>query len=497
MGKKTFTGIGITAARPLCARILLGFAIVFIIVMVYLAVRFTRDTPVDYADPIEHIKYGSVGSEHEFGVPYWLWQVLPVLFADKLPGKGYASLGFVYEDGRDLPVGMSKRRYRGFDVVWLNCAFCHTGTVRDTPDAKPRVIVGMPANTFDFHAFTRFFMSVGMDPRFTPQRVLLEMDRIGADLSWVDRALMRYYIIYFARERMLSLKGRLAFLDQQPPWGPGRVDTFNPLKAYFNFPMDKLPARELIGTADFPSIWNVRQREGMQLHWDGNNTSLEERNKSAALGAGVTPPTIDRVRIKRVEDWLLDSKPPAYPYPIDQQLAAAGKSLYAQNCASCHGVDGQNFAGEYVGKVEPIEKIGTDRHRLDSYTLAVNANQNTLYAGYPWRFKNFRKTFGYANMPLDGLWLRAPYLHNGSVPNMRDLLEPSWRRPKVFYRGNDLYDRSRMGFVGNVAEENGRHYFRFDTAVPGNSNQGHEGARYGTTLSAQQKDALVEYLKTF
>ena len=48
-----------------------------------------------------------------------------------------------------------------------------------------------------------------------------------------------------------------------------------------------------------------------------------------------------------------------------------------------------------------------------------------LYAGYPRRFSHFRKTYGYANMPLDGVWLRAPYLHNGSVPTLRDLLNPA------------------------------------------------------------------------
>ncbi len=100
-------------------------------------------------------------------------------------------------------------------------------------------------------------------------------------------------------------------------------------------------------------------------------------------------------------------------------------------------------------------------------------------------------------MPLDGLWLRAPYLHNGSVPTARALLEPSANRPKVFYRGNDVYDPVNLGFVSDVAGQNGHTFFKFDTSLPGNSNEGHEGPRYGTTLSAEEKDALVEYLKNF
>jgi hypothetical protein len=144
--------------------------------------------------------------------------------------------------------------------------------------------------------------------------------------------------------------------------------------------------------------------------------------------------------------------------------------------------------------VTPIDAIATDRRRLDSYTTVLAVNQSTLYAGYPWRFTHFRKTFGYANMPLDGLWLRAPYLHNGSVPTLRDLLERVDDRPKVFYRGNDLYDPVRVGFVFNLPDENGRRYFEFDTKIEGNANVGHA---YGTDLGADDKTALVEFLKTF
>jgi hypothetical protein len=267
--------------------------------------------------------------------------------------------------------------------------------------------------------------------------------------------------------------------------------------------MDKLPDEELIGPADYPSIWDQRPRQGMHLHWDGNNTSVEERNKSAALGAGVTPVTIDLERIKRIEDWLLDLKPPSYPKEIDQAKAAEGKQVYVQYCAQCHGMkEGDTYLFDTkrftrLGQVEPIEKIGTDPGRLNSYSEILSVNQNTLYTGYPWRFTHFRKTYGYANMPLDGIWLRAPYLHNGSVPTLRDLLEPTENRPNVFYRGYNVYDWEKVGFISDVAEEGGHRFFKFNTQVEGNSNAGHEGEIYGTHLSGAQKDAIVEYMKTF
>jgi hypothetical protein len=302
------------------------------------------------------------------------------------------------------------------------------------------------------------------------------------------------------RERMLTIRDRLGFIKQQPEWGPGRVDTFNPLKVYFNFPVEKIAEEESIGVTDFPSIWYQGQRRDlkMELHWDGNNVSLEERNRSAAMGAGVTPPTADRPRMKRIADWLLDFPAPVYPYPIDKDLAARGAPIYRQYCSDCHGADGKSFTGKYVGKVTPIADIGTDRRRLDSYTYDLAVNQNLIFAGYgDERFSHFRKTYGYANSPLDGIWLRAPYLHNGSVPSLRDLLNAGDQRPKRFYRGYNVYDQKRVGFVSDVAEEKGRKFFVYDTAEPGNSNQGHEGKRYGTELSDADKNALVEYLKSF
>ena len=133
------------------------------------------------------------------------------------------------------------------------------------------------------------------------------------------------------------------------------------------------------------------------------------------------------------------------------------------------------------------ESIGRDVPRI------ARAPLNNLFAS-PYRFTHFRKTNGYANHPLDGIWLRAPYLHNGSVPTLRDLLDAPGSRPKVFYRGYDVYDQVKLGFVSDVEAADGQLFSRYDTSVPGNGNMGHE---YGTSLPGADKDAIVEYLKTF
>lgn len=481
---------------------------IVLLVIVYLAVRFNADRPVDYRAEVDHFKYGSIGSEPGGSLsaavggllpPYEIFKVLPQVCSDKLPG-GYASLGFIFEPDHDLPIGVSRRFRLGVDQVGLNCAVCHTGTVRETPQSPPVIVAGMPSHQLHLQEFFRFVLDCTLDERFTPSHVLALMDQGGADLGWFDRAVYRHAVIPRTREQTLQLSRRLALLmsDRVTEWGPGRVDTFNPYKGMqFNWQLERLPIEELMAASDFPSLWNQKPRHGMQLHWDGNNDSVDERNLSASLGAGVTPVTIDHRRLERVKNWIWEQPPPPYPYAIDGVRAARGRELYQAQCVQCHAdhrfKDGV-IEGKGVGTVVPIQEIGTDPYRLNSYTYVFASNQYTLYPESPYRFKRFRKTHGYANHPLDGIWARAPYLHNGAVPTLRDLLDSPDMRPQRFYRGYDVFDMRKVGFVSDVAQEHGRRFFAFDTSLPGNGNGGHV---YGTTLSAADKDALVEYLKTF
>jgi mono/diheme cytochrome c family protein len=377
----------------------------------------------------------------------------------------------------------------------------------------------MPANTFDLGAWGQFLTAVPVDQKFSGQRLMDQIEKMQDDAhrrapkpDFINGLILRHLAADLMRDQLIILRQRLGFIDKSS-WGPGRVDTFNAPKALLNFPMEHADPKELMGNADFPSIWNQGPREGMQLHWDGNNTSVNERNLSAAYGTGAYPPTLDVPLVLRTAKWLETAKPIAYPYPLDAALALKGAAIYQRYCAECHGTREAPFhhtppeAGEHVGTVVPIADIGTDRSRLDSYTWALAVNQSTLYAGfekdwgfdkpYPQRFSHFKKTQGYANSPLDGIWLRGPYLHNGSVPNLRELLEPSAARTKVFYRGDDVYDPENVGFAFAVAQRDGKNFFLFDTTKRGNGNSGHEGPRYGTSLSPEEKRELLEYLKTF
>src|SRR5690606_1632761 len=106
------------------AMVLIGIAVLF---AVYLALRLTTDRAERFDDPVAQFKYGSTGGDKNFGIPYVIWQVLPVLFRQYLPegrqDQGWAAFGFIYEDPDDLPdglrrprpVGTSMRNYMGIE----------------------------------------------------------------------------------------------------------------------------------------------------------------------------------------------------------------------------------------------------------------------------------------------------------------------------------------------------------------------------------------------
>src|SRR5262245_57306507 len=108
--------------------------------------------------------------------------------------------------------------------------------------------------------------------------------------------------------------------------------------------------------------------------------------------------------------------------------------------------------------------MGTDPEHVRTFSEADADHMNTLMRLLGAPDAQLQAAKGYVARPLVGVWLLGPYLHNGSVPTLRDLLSPPDQRPKIFYRGVDLVDLENVGFVaaGPVAEAQG---FRFDTSL--------------------------------
>jgi mono/diheme cytochrome c family protein len=458
--------------------------------------HFFREEPAPYfASAEDHFLFGSIGTEAEQGLPYWIWLVLPRIFPEYLPAPGgYASLGMPSKDGHELPVGFSKVTI-GFPRVGINCAMCHTASVRTAPGAPALLVAGGPSHQTNEQQYLRFLFACAADPRFTADTILGEIAK-NVRLSRTDRLLYRFVLVPQTRRAILALRDGDAWMTANPDWGRGRIDPFNPVK----FGILKQPVDDTIGNSDMMPVWNLAAHSGYALHWDGLNTDLREVVLSSALGDGATIKWVDRdvakwdeteparaSSLRRVMDFISTVKPPAYPFSVDAALAAEGASLFRTECASCHGPGGAR-----TGTVIPVAEIGTDRHRLDMWTPASAVAYNAYGDGHSWKFSHFRTGGGYVAVALEGLWLRAPYLHNGSVPTLADLLAPESERPRLFWRGYDVYDPVRVGFVsdGDQARRIGT---RFDTSLPGDSSAGHT---YGTTLSPQQKNALIEYLKT-
>lgn len=257
--------------------------------------------------------------------------------------------------------------------------------------------------------------------------------------------------------------------------------------------------------------------------------------------------SIEGLAIVALEESLRKLKSPRWPVdvlpPIDAKLVARGETLYKQNCQACHAaIDRDDPRRKVVAYMTGVDIVGTDpqsvrnlmtaraptgilqgaispkgvRYQAEASarTLLVDLTTRSLRAqpsaalvaltnaklngmkATP-RQGNFTKStpknptadqFIYKARPLNGIWASSPYLHNGSVPTLYDLLRPAAVRPKKFAVGRWQYDPQKVGYVSD-----GEVPWVFDTAMTGNHNAGHE---YGTILAEDDRWALLEYLKT-
>ena len=448
-----------------------------------------------FESPEMRFKYGSIGAENDAGIPYWIFYVLPRVFPEKFrrdgqiaPG-GYAALGVAWEQGRELPAGFTKKTI-GFPRVANNCAACHTTRYRASPDSNPVFVAGGPGHTLNIENFFRLLIDCARDPRFDADILMAEINRV-TDLDLIDQLLYRFLVIPITKKRLLEREAQFEWIYRTdfPDWGNGRDDGMN-LTKYF---MIRAPMDDTFGPADIPAIWNLAKYDAEKErlpNYAGDTHDVHSVVIDSALGVLGAPPANKAEfleQVKWLKDYLSTLAPPKYPFPVDAARAAAGKAVFDAHCATCH-------ASERTGTRLPLAEVGTDRSRLDTWSrdAAIKANRIVTEMGIQRRGLVEEDLPGYKIPFLDGIWLRAPYLHNGAVPTLRDLLEPAAARPTIFWRGYDVFDPQNVGFITD-GDEARRYGTRMDTAEKGSGNQGHE---FGTGLAAGDKAALVEYLKT-
>ncbi len=191
--------------------------------------------------------------------------------------------------------------------------------------------------------------------------------------------------------------------------------------------------------------------------------------------------------------FIKSINPPKYPKKIDEVLAAKGKTIFINTCSKCHGTYGDD--SKYPNLLIPASIIRTDS------LLFLGNQQNPQFIDWfnkswfaqgenPARLEAYK---GYIAPPLDGIWITAPYLHNGSVPTLQALLN-SKERPQYWKRNfkKPTYNYTNIGWdyepVTNTEKKT-----TYNTDLPGYRNTGHT---FGDKLSETERKAVIEYLKT-
>ena len=184
---------------------------------------------------------------------------------------------------------------------------------------------------------------------------------------------------------------------------------------------------------------------------------------------------------------------PKFPKAINEPMARAGKEIFSANCAACHGSYGVN--AKYPNLLIPESIIQTDSSLFTanySNPQMVDWFNNSWFSSgdHPAKLVPYR---GYIAPPLDGIWVTAPYLHNGSVPDLEGVLNSKarptyWKRN--FNTANYNYDIPGYQFEVKAAGGGAETY---NTTLKGFSKEGHY---FGDDLSAIERRSVIEYLKT-
>ena len=335
----------------------------------------------------------------------------------------------------------------------------------------------------------------------------------------------------------------------------------------FGTELDNANLRVANAPVKFPPLWYTSWFSWVQYNASIQQPMVRNIGEALGVRARVNltdPAKLYRSTVNVKNLWQMESllagpnafaglAPPAWPAetfgPIDQAKAQKGAELYKLHCQGCHlppvgsaeiqdakyweaGLQGKRFLKL---NLIPLDEIGTDPREASDWaqrtavtnvlglgtvpatvglravttkirdmnydSLGLSAEQRVEWNGF--REDGVTAPLGYAARPLAGLWSTPPFLHNGSVPSLYQLLLPADQRDKAFYVGSREFDPRNVGYA--TAKFNGGFEFRSDQPGdphPGNSNLGHEFKNspgkgvIGPELSDEERWAIIEYLKT-
>lgn len=183
-----------------------------------------------------------------------------------------------------------------------------------------------------------------------------------------------------------------------------------------------------------------------------------------------------------------------------QKVGILAGETFAGESATLNFAFNGTFGMILKNPVEALEGIYESR-QIEISTTLNNASATSLLEEHINEYYRTEKPaycserpYCYKARPLNGIWATAPYLHNGSVPSLADLLKPETERPTKFWVGNKTFDPEKVGYISNTGLSLFKVFKDDEKSIQaGNSNRGHQ---YGTALSDSEKKALIEFLKT-
>jgi hypothetical protein len=354
----------------------------------------------------------------------------------------------------------------------MNCLSCHGGSVYGT------TVPGSPNNRFALQTMTEELRAT----KFKIGKALSRMD-LGSMVIPLGTTHGTTNAVVFGMGLMKSRDEQLNVIPASP-------------EMFTHHDMDA------------PPWWYFYKRPYLYID------AFAQKGHRALMQFTLIPengPQVFRDREDQFRDiyaYLSSLRPPKYDGKIETDLAHQGKTVFTENCSSCHGTydsgDGVTAEGEtaYPNVRVPLDEIGTDSVRLTALTPAGRgkyARSWFAHAGEDNEHQTVIDPDGYVAPPLDGVWASPPYFHNGSVPTLWHVLHPS-QRPVVWRRTESSIDPDKVGFqvesVDRVPLDETDVAVRrtyFDTRKFGKGNGGHE---FVDQLTETQKTAVLEYLKT-
>lgn len=424
-----------------------------------------------------------------------------------------------------MAVGVVRRSIPNISLTASNltCAACHSGPTYDAGGQPVTNVawIGAPNTSLNLEAYVLGLYEAFKFAAADEERLIGAMRQMFPETSDKELSTIRSFVLPLLRDRMAEIAatgGRpLEFVNGSP----GNTNGVAALRMQLGV----LPADSYRTARGFTSTPDLGSRGFRSaLLYDGAyapegaapqrtmraaDITEEHWNNLAEIAAFFTVPAMGQHpdhAIKAIDDannvvgFLKTYAPPRFPGTIDRTNAEQGRQIFAARCSACHGTYDTNLDRpvlvEFPNWIGPFTTDPTRHEAIDQAT--VRAVEASAYG----KRLIARMTAQYSAPPLSGLWLSAPYLHNGSVPTLWQLMNPD-QRPVRFMVGGHGLDLADVGIAGapNAAGEwvypaGYRPWSSpamIDTREKGFGNQGHEPQFEGMT--GQQKRALIEYLK--